>query len=103
MPRTDCKPQVAFGFHRQLRVEAVFDAPEVSSDGGLLLLRKGLAAAWKKVTGRVPPTDLTDPKVTLPEALAWGVATGIIVETARFFIVRSTMRRPASDESAKSS
>jgi uncharacterized membrane protein YjfL (UPF0719 family) len=41
--------------------------------------------------------------VTLPEALAWGVATGIIVETARFFIVRSTMRRPASDESAKSS
>jgi len=40
--------------------------------------------------------------VTLPEALAWGVATGIIVETARFFIVRSTMRRP-SDETAKSS
>ncbi len=40
MPRTDCKPQVAFGFHRQLPVEAVFDAPEVSSDGGLLLLRE---------------------------------------------------------------
>ncbi len=67
----------------------------MATTGGLLLLRKGLAAAWKKVTGRVPPTDLTDPKVTLPEALAWGVATGIIVETARFFIVRSTMRRPA--------
>ena len=74
----------------------------MATTGGLLLLRKGLAAAWEKVTGRVPPTDLTDPKVTLPEALAWGVATGIIVETARFFIVRSTMRRPA-DESAKSS
>jgi hypothetical protein len=42
------------------------------------------------------------PKVTLPEALAWGVATGVIVETARFFIVRSTMKRPASDESASS-
>jgi uncharacterized membrane protein YjfL (UPF0719 family) len=69
--------------------------------GGLLLLRKGLAAGWQKVTGKVPPTDLTDPKVTLPEALAWGVATGIIVETARFFIVRATMRRPA-DESAQS-
>ena len=40
MPRTDCKPQVAFGFHRHLPVEAVFDAPEVSSDGGLLLLRE---------------------------------------------------------------
>src|ERR1700728_2583116 len=40
MPRTECKPQVTFGFHRQLPVEAVFDAPEVSSDGGLLLLRE---------------------------------------------------------------
>jgi hypothetical protein len=74
----------------------------MATTGGLLLLRKGLATTWKKVTGRVPPTDFTDPKVTLPEALVWAVATGIIVETARFFIVRSTMRRPASDESAKS-
>jgi Protein of unknown function (DUF4235) len=71
----------------------------MATTGGLLLLRKGLAAAWKKVTGRTPPTDLTDPKVTLAEALAWGVGTGIIVETARFFIVRSTMRR-SSDENA---
>ena len=75
----------------------------LATTGGLMVLRKVLAAAWTKITGRNPPTDLTDPKVTLPEALAWGVATGIIVETARFFIVRSTMRRPASDESAKSS
>jgi hypothetical protein len=73
----------------------------MATTGGLLLLRKGLAAAWKKITGRTPPTDFTDPRVTLPEALAWGVATGIIVETARFFIVRSTMRRP-SDENANS-
>lgn len=40
MPKTDCKPQVAFGFHRDLPIEAVFDAPETSSDGGLLLLRE---------------------------------------------------------------
>ena len=33
--------------------------------------------AWTKVTGKEPPTDLTDPKVTLPEALAWAVATGV--------------------------
>ena len=45
--------------------------------GGVFLLRKGLAAAWTKATGKVPPTDLTDPKVTLPEALVWAVATGI--------------------------
>ena len=61
--------------------------------GGVILLRKGLATAWTKTTGRVPPTDLTDPRVTLPEALAWAVATGLIVETARFFIIRATMRR----------
>jgi hypothetical protein len=61
--------------------------------GGVFLLRKVLATAWTKSTGRVPPTDLTDPRVTLPEALAWAVATGLIVETARFFIIRATMRR----------
>jgi Protein of unknown function (DUF4235) len=61
--------------------------------GGVFLLRKLLATAWTKATGRVPPTDLTDPKVTLPEALAWAVATGIIVESARFAIIRSTMRK----------
>ncbi len=61
--------------------------------GGVFVLRKVLATAWTKSTGRVPPTDLTDPRVTLPEALAWAVATGLIVETARFFIIRATMRR----------
>ncbi len=61
--------------------------------GGVFLLRKVLATAWTKSTGRVPPTDLTDPRVTLPEALAWAVVTGLIVETARFFIIRATMRR----------
>jgi hypothetical protein len=71
--------------------------------GGVFLLRKLLAAAWTKITGKVPPTDLTDPKVTLPEALAWSVATGIVVETARFAIVRSTMRKSLSDTGAESS
>jgi Protein of unknown function (DUF4235) len=61
-----------------------------------------VATAWTKITGRVPPTDLTDPKVTLPEALAWSIATGIVVETARFAIVRSTMRKPAPDTEAGS-
>jgi hypothetical protein len=65
--------------------------------GGLFLLRKLLAAAWTKVTGRVPPTDLTDPKVTLPEALVWGVVTGVVIESARFAVVRGTMRRSPAD------
>jgi len=68
-------------------------AVTIATTGALMLLRKVLAAAWTKVTGKVPPTDLTDPKVTLPETLAWAVATGVIVETVRFAIVRTTMRR----------
>jgi hypothetical protein len=64
--------------------------------GGLFVLKKVLAVVWTKTTGRTPPTDLTDPKVTLPEALAWALATGLIVEAARFAIVRGTMRRPVS-------
>jgi len=70
--------------------------------GGVFLLRKLLATAWTKATGRTPPTDLSDPKVTLPEALAWAVATGLIVETARFAITRATMRRPADAEAEAS-
>jgi hypothetical protein len=75
----------------------------VAVTGGVFLLRKILATAWTKVTGKVPPTDLTDPRVTLPEALAWSVATGIVVETVRFAIVRSTMRKSLTDEAAESS
>jgi uncharacterized protein DUF4235 len=75
----------------------------VAVTGGVFLLRKVLATLWTKVTGKVPPTDLTDPKVTLPEALAWAVATGIVVETARFVIVRSTMRKSLPDPGAEAS
>jgi hypothetical protein len=75
----------------------------VAMTGGVFLLRKLLATAWTKITGKVPPTDLTDPKVTLPEALAWSIATGIVVETARFAIARSTMRKPRLDTQAESS
>jgi Protein of unknown function (DUF4235) len=71
--------------------------------GGVFLLRKLLATVWTRVTGRVPPTDLTDPKVTLPEALAWSVATGVVVEAARFAIVRSTMRKSVPDTGAEAS
>jgi hypothetical protein len=75
----------------------------VAVTGGVFLLRKVLATLWTKVTGKVPPTDLTDPKVTLPEALAWAVATGVVVETARFFIVRATMRKSLPDPGAEAS
>jgi hypothetical protein len=37
---TECSAQLLLGFHRQLPVRLDFDAPEISSDGGLLLLRQ---------------------------------------------------------------
>ena len=73
----------------------------MATTGTLMLLRKALSAAWTRVTGKVPPTDLTDQKVTLPETLAWSVATGVIVETARFAIVRTAQRRSLRGSQAK--
>ena len=74
----------------------------VAVTGGVFLLRKLLATAWTKATGKVPPTDFTDPNVTLPEALAFAVVTGVIVEAARFALVRLTMQHPADAEAEAS-
>jgi len=70
------------------------------STGVGLLVRKALATGWTKVTGKEPPIDLTDPRVTLVEALGWAVLLGITVETARFYIIRATAKRalPEADE-----
>jgi Protein of unknown function (DUF4235) len=73
----------------------------VATAGGLFVLRKLLATAWTKITGNEPPTDLTNPRVTLPEALIWAVVTGVIVETARFGIVRATMRKSVAGAEAE--
>ncbi len=65
----------------------------VATAGGMFVLRKVLATAWTKITGKEPPTDVANPKVTLPEVLIWAVTTGVIVEAARFAIVRAAMRK----------
>lgn len=54
-------PQVTFGFHPARRVEAKFDAPQISSDGGVLLLRQldarlGLCERFAKLL-----SDMRDP------------------------------------------
>ena len=69
----------------------------VAMAGGVFLLRKVLATTWTKVTGKVPPTDLTDPRVTLVEALAWSVATGIVIETARYFVLHSAASKSVAE------
>jgi hypothetical protein len=65
----------------------------LTSTGVSLLLRKVLATGWTKVRGKEPPIDLTDPRVTFGEAIGWAVLLGIVVETARFVIIRAIAKR----------
>ena len=53
--------------------------------------------------GKKPPIDLTDPKVTFPEAIGWAVALAVVVETARFGVTRSARRRSALEAAATES
>jgi hypothetical protein len=71
-------------------------AVAIAATGGAFVVRKVIGVAWTKVTGKEPPTDLADPRVTLPEALIWAVLTAIIVETARFGIMRAARRQTAN-------
>ena len=76
-------------------------ATTVAMAGGVFLLRKLLAMVWTKATGRTPPTDINDPEVKLPELLAWSIATGIVIESARYAIVRGMARGTAQDAEAE--
>jgi hypothetical protein len=75
----------------------------LATAGAVFVLRKVLGTAWTKITGKEPPTDLAKPEVTLPEVLIWAVATGVAVETAKFFIVRGTMRKSIASAEAEAS
>jgi hypothetical protein len=68
-----------------------------------LVLRKVLMTVWTKVVGKEPPTDLTDPKVTFLEALGWAVALAVVIESARFGIMRTARRRSALESAATES
>lgn len=64
-PKTECMPELTFDFHPERRVELTFDAPQTSSDGGLVLLRQldaklGLCASFAPL---VP--DMRDPRFVL--------------------------------------
>jgi hypothetical protein len=78
-------------------------ATTVALSGGVFLLRKLLGTGWTKITGKEPPTDLSDPKVTLVEALAWSIATGIVVETLRFYVLHTKTKRSLTEAEAESS
>jgi hypothetical protein len=65
---TDCT-QLALGFHPRFPVEVVFDAPETSSDGGVLLLRQmdDQLKLSERFSACLP--DIRDPRFIVHERL----------------------------------
>ena len=76
-------------------------ATTLAMAGGVFLLRKLLAMAWTKATGKTPPTDINDPELKLPELLVWSIATGIVIESARYAIAHATARKAVTDGTAE--
>ena len=72
----------------------------LTSTGVSLVMRKVMATGWTKVRGKEPPLDLTDPRVTLAEALGWAILLGISVEIARFYIIRAVAKRELPEADA---
>ena len=65
---------------------------------------RAITLAWKRVTGKEPPTDPSNPKVALPEALTWAIVVGVVVEATRMLTARYAtrhIRHAAGAEDAK--
>jgi Protein of unknown function (DUF4235) len=60
--------------------------------------RKLVTAGWKKVTGKEPPSDPRDPRVSIGEALSWAIVLGVAMETARLVAIRVTTKQLARAE-----
>ena len=53
---------------------------------------KGLQLTWKRVTGKEPPLGPDDQETPLGRALAWTLATGAAITTARMIAIRYTSK-----------
>ena len=60
--------------------------------------RKLVTAGWKKLTGKAPPSDPRDLRVSLSEALSWAIVLGVAMETARLVAIRVTTSQLARAE-----
>jgi hypothetical protein len=57
--------------------------------GATMAARKAITATWKLSTGKPPPSNPESPDVSLGEAVAWAVASGVAVGLARMFATRA--------------
>ena len=55
--------------------------------------RKLVTVGWKRVTGKEPPSDPQDPRVSIGEALSWAIVLGVAMETARLVAARAAARQ----------
>ncbi|PSK84203.1 uncharacterized protein DUF4235 [Murinocardiopsis flavida] len=65
----------------------------VASLAAGFVARKVITLAWTKVRGEEPPDDPESPDISLGEAIAWAVVTGVGMEVARVVAVRYAHKR----------
>jgi hypothetical protein len=60
----------------------------VATLGATIIARKMMTATWKVSTGKQPPSNPEHPDVSMGEAVAWAVASGVAVGVARMLAGR---------------
>ncbi|RFS81707.1 DUF4235 domain-containing protein [Actinomadura spongiicola] len=60
---------------------------------GGFVAKKAITLAWKKSTGKEPPTNPESPEVALTEAIGWAVVMGVGMELARLLATRAAARQ----------
>src|ERR671914_2615245 len=60
---------------------------------GGFVARRVITLAWKKATGKEPPTNPESPDVQLAEAVGWAVVMGVGMEVARLLATRAAAKR----------
>ncbi len=81
-----------------------------STVGAGIAARKAMTTSWKVATGKEPPENPADPDVSIGEALAWAMVSGLTIGVARMLASRkaasyyrkSTGHLPANLQSASS-
>ncbi|MES9540501.1 MULTISPECIES: DUF4235 domain-containing protein [unclassified Actinomadura] len=62
---------------------------------GGFVAKKVITLAWKKSTGKEPPTNPESPDVALSEAIGWAVVMGVGMEVARLLATRAAAHQYA--------
>lgn len=59
-----------------------------STVGAGIAARKAMTTSWKVATGKEPPQNPADPDVSIGEAVAWAMVSGLTIGVARMLASR---------------